>query len=588
MPTNLELLRHDDFTGGLNLRADQFQLAQNESPKMLNVEIDPRGGVFSRGGMRRISTSSIVGGGILTEAADTLQLESGDLFSVETISGWAPKRLNHFETTANYLMLSTGYDSGVNGDVFSSTGGDFTSLSIPVTNTEGAQFAEWGSTLHITPGLGAQGRTWNATTVTTINSTGDTTGGIYTAFGTASNHIPQCKHLLTHAGKLFAANVRIFNGTAGAYTDYPNRIYWSDENAPLRWTATNFIEINDHGNSITGLASFNGTLLVFKQSAVYAIYGYNVDTFQVVELTKRVGALSSTCIATTERGVYFFSWPEGLFVYTGSNMIDLFEPIRPIILTSKVNSAATAQISVSYINRRVWLSVPYSDAGGDTKPTSVFVYDPSLGSTQNVGESFGVNESFSSRGSWTQFQTSDGYGIACGASFVTTGGQILNVAAHPVIDCVFECDVYSQQTDNFDGTESNFPSYYRTRWIDAGNYSQKKMFRRPDFILKQASTSRDLYVKIYHNYEEAVGSEKRTFYLNIPASGSGAIWGSPPTGNMVWGVNSWGAPTQGAFIDTGSNLGLAKSVQIEINGPTGKSWGFDSFMIKYNPRRIRG
>lgn len=35
-----------DFTGGLNFRADQFQLADNESPDMLNVEIDPRGGVF--------------------------------------------------------------------------------------------------------------------------------------------------------------------------------------------------------------------------------------------------------------------------------------------------------------------------------------------------------------------------------------------------------------------------------------------------------------------------------------------------------------------------------------------------------------
>ena len=36
--------RYDDFTGGLNLRADQFQLSKNESPDMLNVEIDPRGG----------------------------------------------------------------------------------------------------------------------------------------------------------------------------------------------------------------------------------------------------------------------------------------------------------------------------------------------------------------------------------------------------------------------------------------------------------------------------------------------------------------------------------------------------------------
>ena len=46
----LQIFEQQDFTGGLNLRADQFQLADNESPRMLNVEIDPRGGVFARGG----------------------------------------------------------------------------------------------------------------------------------------------------------------------------------------------------------------------------------------------------------------------------------------------------------------------------------------------------------------------------------------------------------------------------------------------------------------------------------------------------------------------------------------------------------
>ena len=29
MATNVRVLRQDDFTGGLNLRADQFQLADN-------------------------------------------------------------------------------------------------------------------------------------------------------------------------------------------------------------------------------------------------------------------------------------------------------------------------------------------------------------------------------------------------------------------------------------------------------------------------------------------------------------------------------------------------------------------------------
>ena len=39
-----------DFTGGLNLRADQFKIAPNESPWMLNMEVDPAFGVRSRKG----------------------------------------------------------------------------------------------------------------------------------------------------------------------------------------------------------------------------------------------------------------------------------------------------------------------------------------------------------------------------------------------------------------------------------------------------------------------------------------------------------------------------------------------------------
>jgi hypothetical protein len=58
---SIQIFEQKDFTGGLNLRSDQFQLADNESPEMLNVEVDPRGGVFSRGGMARINTSNVAG-----------------------------------------------------------------------------------------------------------------------------------------------------------------------------------------------------------------------------------------------------------------------------------------------------------------------------------------------------------------------------------------------------------------------------------------------------------------------------------------------------------------------------------------------
>lgn len=54
MAKNIKMDTRKDFRGGLNLRADAFELAPNESPDMLNVDIDPRGGVEQRQGISLI------------------------------------------------------------------------------------------------------------------------------------------------------------------------------------------------------------------------------------------------------------------------------------------------------------------------------------------------------------------------------------------------------------------------------------------------------------------------------------------------------------------------------------------------------
>jgi hypothetical protein len=121
------LERYDDFTGGLNLRADQFQLARNESPDMLNVEIDPRGGVFSRGAMQRLNTTAVAG-------------------------TWAPNKLHAFYGDTSTVMLAN------STKVYRSTGNAFTTLAyssgndIATANADGASFANWGSTLYISTG----------------------------------------------------------------------------------------------------------------------------------------------------------------------------------------------------------------------------------------------------------------------------------------------------------------------------------------------------------------------------------------------------------------------------------------------------
>lgn len=557
--SRIQILRQDDFTGGLNLRADQFQLAPNESPKMLNVEIDPRGGVFSRGGMRQVNAAPIIGAmNLLAENNNFLVQENDDNILLESIdlsvTPWQPHELFPFYRSTPQLMLSA------SDGVYYSTGSNFINAGIATSQTYGASFAQWAELLYVACGVDTASKRWNGSAVTTLTSPVGAWVNDYTTPNTGLSQMPQANHAVTHAGKLWVAN------TKEGSTYYPNRIRWSHPNLPTNWASSDFIDINDGGDGITAIATIAGHLVVFKERAVFAIFGYDSSSFQVVEVTNKVGAVHSQAVASTERGIYFFSWSDGLMVYDGRGVYDLFEPLRPIIAKGKIDYNSIDVIYVNVINRRIWLSLPYTDSTA-ADPTTVFVYDPSIGKG----------------GAYTMFSTSDGFGVAGGCDFINSGNQSYGMAAHPDKPHVLRVDDYSIASDNIVGVEEAFDSYYRTRWIDGGAYVQKKMFRRPEIVVKQPSIAQSLEMKVYHDYEEAEGNEARDFVLSLEAASGGGVWNA-----FLWGAGNWGFPSEGASIARGKNMGLARAIQLEVTGPDSQAWGIDSVTFKYNPRRIRG
>jgi hypothetical protein len=525
-----------DFTGGLNFRADQFQLSSSESPDMLNVEIDPRGGVFSRGAMQRLHETAIAG-------------------------TWNPQKLYPFSGNTRTLMLAN------DTKVYRSTGGNFTTLQysagndIVVASAHGACMAQWGDTLYIATGIdGNGGYAWKTTdTYATALTASGTSPNAWQATPDGSRKMPTAEHLIVHANKLFAAH------TNEVSVDYPNRVRWSLENTPENWDENDYIDINGGGTGITGMAVVNGQLVVFKPSAVYTILGYDSDTFQVVELTNRIGCLDHHAIAQAEDGVYWYSHNQGLFYYNGSSLQDVFANLRPALELNYINSIADEAISVSWVGRRVWISAPYSKESTVNQPTVNFVYDPSIRD-----------------GVYTQFQTSDGYGLVGGCNWTDGNNVDYRVMCHPTQPYVLKVDLYAQEQDNINGTLSSFLSYYKTRWFDGGSYMQKKMFRRPDLVVKESDYNQSITVKVYHDYSEGTGNERKIFSLIQ----------TPPAGGLIWGTGNWGTDwSVGALsstILTGRNLGLARAVQLEFIGPTSQKWGINSIGYKYNARRIKG
>ena len=532
----LVIERRDDFTGGLNLRADQFQLSDNESPDMLNMEIDPRGGLFTRGSFRDINSTAVSG-------------------------TWAPKRLTWFKGSSQYLMLTT------ETSVYTSTGTDFTRLDfgsgtpIVSASTNGSSLAQWGKTMYMTTGqAGVASYKWEVgdTYATALTASGPTWQAYVSPVG---GYFPKAEHTIQHTNKMFAAYTKE-NGVV-----YPNRLRWSHEGLPTDWLESDYIDFNGGGDGITGLAVVAGHLVVFKPQAIYVLFGYDSTDHNVVELSSNLGVDLPTHIASSEQGVYFYVGFKGLFYYNGNTVVDLFQNLRAVYPLGYIYSNYSSKISVSYVNRRVWLAVPYSTGTAPTEVTTNLIYDPSI--TQN--------------GSWNRLSSGDGFGLVGGTDFKTTAGVSVPVLAHPTLPRVLEVEVFASETDLIAGVETNFETYYRTGWIDGDNFSMKKMWRRPDLVLKQVDTERTVNIKVFHNFEEAVGLERKSIDIVVPFSGRGGIWGE-----MVWGTGTWGISAQGAQVIRGSNLGLARSVQLLFTGPDGGEWGLDSIAYKYNNRKVTG
>jgi hypothetical protein len=452
--------------------------------------------------------------------------------------------------------------------VLRSTGGNFTTLEISAgvdltsPSPHGACMAQWGDRMYIACGIaGNGGYVWKTTDTYAfaLTASGTAPHAWQTTPTSAERKMPTAEHVIVHANKLWAAHVDI------AGTDYPNRIYWSLENSPENWAENDYFELSGGGNGITGMAVVNGQLVVFKPNAVYAILGYDSSTFQVVELTNRIGCLSHHAIAQSEDGVYFFSHNQGLFYYNGSSIKDMFSNLRSAIDLNQINPAEHESITVSFVGRRVWISAPYSVDTTVAYPRVNFVLDPSIRD-----------------GVYTQFQSSDGYGLVGGCDWTDASNIDYRLMCHPTQAYVLKVDLYSEESDNIDGTPSAFTSYYKTRWFDAGSYMQKKMFRRPDFVIKESDLAQSITVKVYHDFTEGAGNEKKIF----------SIIQTPPTTSLVWGSGLWGEEwASGAVsstVKTGRNLGLARTVQLEFIGPSNQKWGINSIGYKYNSRRVKG
>lgn len=330
MATQIQLLNFADTTGGLNLRADPFQLAPNESPDLLNVDVDPRGGVRLRKGIKTF--------------ADTL---SGDAHSIGALG-----------TTAGVNQVVV----GVGTDLLYTTGTTFTTTGITRTVTTPNRMVSYKNKLYLQNGTDVA-YSWDGTTAAAMGST-----YIDTFTTSTDGNMPIAKLVATFQNHVFIANT----------ADSPNRVHFSHPNFPERWRSTDYFDVDtgQDGDEITALVPAGDKLLIFKRRSIHALYGYDYTSWQLVPITHDIGTVRQESVIGTDHGVFFFSWPNGVMRIQGNKVDWVFESLWPLIDGRDIEDGYKDHITLGWGNRRLWMSTTYK---GSTTPTRCWVMDPSLG-----------------------------------------------------------------------------------------------------------------------------------------------------------------------------------------------------------------
>jgi hypothetical protein len=544
-PKRTQLYSLRDFTGGLNLVADTFKLQENESPDLLNVDIDRRGGFQVRRGVYPYSATA------LSAAPNTIWSynDTGTVYTMAQVGTGVRHSTGSAWTTLTRMAGATPTDDLGTADGTDVCAVTFNNISYWARGNR--DIVKWDG--------GA-----NATVLTSnFNDTTTATSG----------NIPRADHMAVHSGYLWVA------GTWESDVHYPNRVRWSWANtfndSGENWRLNDYIDIDDGKDSdyITAIIPYGDQLIVFKRDSVYAVYGYSGESFSVVNISNTVGAVSHQAAIATPAGLYFFDHQTGLNRYDGRSVTWVFEQIWPAMRDGSIPSALIDNVDLGWVENRLWVSVPWDELPAVPRGMT-FVLDPRV----------------KQGGSWTKYSLQAGP-FARGHRTEEYLGYLHGT------NRIYRFDVQDQHYDYFNaaGGPTVINAYYRTKWIDLGEPAVKKRWRRTEALM-QVDQGYDLPVVSYSDYDPTV--TVKNFSFNSVPSPSGitdGIWDDPASD---WDDANWARSGVYGYVDRGSTLGIARSVSLKVGGQVMTTpvpglpqaptfWGVDALIFKYVPRRVR-
>tara|TARA_R100000808_G_C2148637_1_gene156802 strand:+ start:1404 stop:3095 length:1692 start_codon:yes stop_codon:yes gene_type:complete len=541
-----------DFTGGLNLRADQFNLELNESPDLLNVDVDPRGGVSRRNGIDAVNATAM----------------AGNILSI----------LDYHSTTGTNQMLvahRNAADSRTELRANSGSGNFSTQVqtaaaAVQFAGTQRPQGVTFNDALYVVNGsfLSSEG-TKSAVKWTGSNNATSLTPDIDASDG----HFPNARYVTTWGEFVWVAY------TVESGTTHANRVRFSKINDAENWTNTDYfdVDVGEHGDFITALLPDGDRLLIFKQNSIYAVYGFGRDTFEVQNITRNTGCLEGSDPVSTTVGVFYWYAQNGVYLLSRDNQAWAFERIKPSIDIGRLSLSNAP--SLMWFDERLWVSVDYQSgdnlAGAtQTGRRNVLVWDPTLGEY----------------GAWTRYDIN----ARSLGTYRPPGGTHLGLAVTSEWSgtaaftrvCKVDQDL---DVDKYDGSSTpadwkEIYSHYQTGWFSGNRPTFPKRWGKTRTVML-ADNTQTVNMAIYKDYD--LSSEVVTQSKAITGEASQAKWDT-----AVWDTDKWVAASENIYkFFRWPTAGTAKAISLRFSvtpssGSRGK-WGLTSVLGMYRTRRIR-
>lgn len=515
MAASREVEYWDQFNGGLNLTTQTQSLSENETPDCLNIDFGLRGGFMLRGGFRTVATNALLSGAFIAGVAGLPD----------------PK----------VLIQSA------SGDLLTWNGSDLTDTTEQITDTtDRVRITSFNDKVYLANGRDSGAiimQTWNGTTLATLTNSWNNDYLLPT-----TGNMPLARHIAANKGFLWVAD------TVESSTRYPARVRFSHEQFPESWAEADYFEVGEPGadDPITSLVPFADSLLIFKRSSVWVVYGYDRDTFVLERITNASGVCSCGSVSVNSGVAYWFSTDGQLMAWNGRGVAVLSQPISYWSDLGKIQHGGSHRLMWS--DGRLWLSLQ----AGPSESVSrwFFVWDPQVRAFTRYGRQ--VTEMVH----WSKFGA-DGDPLF-----------LENSSTH-----MFRYD-RSYETDLVGATETRIDGYYRTAWMTADETATKKRWKRAR-VTAAGSAPATIRVQAYLDFDDLTPRRTHEFLIETPEDAS--LWGT-----MNWG-DDWFASAEDyyEFARLGSS-GSGAAVSFRFSSPDNLGrWWVDSIAIPFRRKKVK-